>query len=71
MVEAARYLVQRDPANLNIDVGRPAQLVDSAAQAAGEFWLFSPRNEDPVKLAADGQRRRVSVHSAATPGLTR
>ena len=66
VVETARYLVQRDPGLLNFEVGQVAQLLDPATLTKREFWLYSPRNEEPLKLTADGHR--LTYRFTQTPG---
>lgn len=53
VLQTAQYLVQTGAQSLNFDVDQTVVLADAGKSASPSFWLFPPRDEEPVKLSAE------------------
>lgn len=56
--QIARYLVSSQPVKLNLELGEPAVLDNDEDVYPDQYFLFAPRDEEPVKLVADNERIR-------------
>jgi hypothetical protein len=58
VLQSAQYLVQTDAETLNYEVDQTVVLPNDDNVQPQEYWLFSPRNEEPVRLRAESNQLR-------------
>jgi hypothetical protein len=58
VLQTAQYLVHADAPSLNFEVEQTAVLSNDSRTQPSEYWLFSPRDEEPLKIAAEAGQLR-------------
>ncbi len=58
VLQSAKYLVQTDSQALNFEIDQTVVLANDSRILPRDYWLFSPRDEEPVKLATESEQLR-------------
>ncbi len=58
VLQTAQYLVQTDAQALNFEIDQTVTLANDSRIQPRDYWLFSPRDEEPVKLSAESNQIR-------------
>lgn len=58
VLQTAQYLVQTDAQALNYEIDQTVALSNDPRRQPRDYWLFSPRDEEPQKLSAETNQLR-------------
>ncbi len=58
VLQTAKYLVQTDSQALNFEIDQTVVLGNDSRSQPRDYWLFSPRDEEPVKLSSESEQLR-------------
>lgn len=58
ILQTAQYLVHTSAPALNYDVDQVVALDNTSPPNPADYWLFSPRDEEPQRVAAEGDQIR-------------